>query len=115
MRVRDALLALLARGPAHGYQLKRDYERLTGNPPINIGQIYQTLERLQRDGRVEREDGEPEDRRITYHLTDDGQADAEKILFAVDDHSEGRRSPAAVRVLLATGIPGVDALEVLDA
>ena len=50
MRVRDAVLALLARGPAHGYQLKVDYERFTRSKPVNVGQIYQTLERLRARG-----------------------------------------------------------------
>jgi DNA-binding PadR family transcriptional regulator len=48
------LLALLAAGPAHGYQLKRSFESRFGAvwPPVNIGQVYTTLQRLERDGLV---------------------------------------------------------------
>jgi DNA-binding PadR family transcriptional regulator len=48
------LLALLAKGPAHGYELKQSFEGRFGAvwPPVNIGQIYTTLQRLERDGLV---------------------------------------------------------------
>src|SRR5438093_11801006 len=100
MRVRDALLALLARGPAHGYQLKLDYERLTRNAPVNVGQIYQTLERLQRDGLVERQGGDDE-RRITYRVTKAGRASARALLFDASGLPSAARSAVAAKVLLA--------------
>jgi len=52
--MRFVFLALLASGPAHGYELKRRYDGLFGAvwEPINIGQIYVTLGRLERDGLV---------------------------------------------------------------
>jgi DNA-binding PadR family transcriptional regulator len=52
--VRFVFLALLAGGPSHGYELKRRYDALFGAvwEPINIGQIYVTLGRLERDGLV---------------------------------------------------------------
>jgi DNA-binding PadR family transcriptional regulator len=48
------LLALLASGPAHGYELKQSFENRFGAvwPRVNIGQIYSTLQRLERDGLV---------------------------------------------------------------
>jgi DNA-binding PadR family transcriptional regulator len=48
------LLALLATGPAHGYELKQRFESRFGSvwPPVNIGQVYTTLQRLERDGLV---------------------------------------------------------------
>jgi DNA-binding PadR family transcriptional regulator len=48
------LLALLSRQPAHGYELKQALEqRFDGVlPPLNAGQIYTTLQRLERDGLV---------------------------------------------------------------
>jgi len=114
MRVREALLVLLARGSAHGYQLKVDYERLTRNGPINIGQIYQTLQRLERDGLVERGAGEPSDRRIPYQVTAAGRAAGRELLFDATEPSPAGRSSVAAKVLLATTFPGVDAFEVLD-
>jgi len=52
--MRFVFLALLAAGPAHGYELKRRYDGLFGAvwDPINVGQIYVTLGRLERDGLV---------------------------------------------------------------
>jgi DNA-binding PadR family transcriptional regulator len=48
------LLALLAGGPAHGYELKQSFESRFGAvwPPVNIGQVYTTLQRLERDALV---------------------------------------------------------------
>jgi DNA-binding PadR family transcriptional regulator len=103
------------RGPAHGYQLKLDYERLTRNGPINIGQVYKALDLLQRDGLVEREDEDPGDRRITYHVTDDGRRSAQELLLEPSDPPRAGRSAVATKVLLATQIPGVDPVSVLDA
>ncbi len=115
MRVRDALLVLLSRGAAHGYQLKRDYERLTRNAPVNVGQVYQTLERLQRDGLVEREEAPPGERRVRYHATRAGSAQARALLFDAGDDDGAPPSTVVAKVLLATEVPGVDALDVLYA
>jgi len=76
--MRHALLALLAEGFSHGYELKQAFERLFGPvwPPVNIGQIYTTLGRLERDGlvtsRAIEQNGRP-DKRV-YELTDEGRA-----------------------------------------
>jgi DNA-binding PadR family transcriptional regulator len=51
--VREGLLALLREGSSHGYQLKTAFEAATGGTwPLNVGQVYTTLDRLQRDGLV---------------------------------------------------------------
>ncbi|MDQ0585549.1 PadR family transcriptional regulator [Streptomyces rishiriensis] len=75
--MRLPLLALLARGPAHGYELKQDLERLLGAayPQPNIGQIYVTLSRLEKTGLIEGEEVEQSSRpnKKIYHLTDAGQ------------------------------------------
>lgn len=75
MGVREGLLALLAEGPRHGYQLKLDFERATGEVwPLNVGQIYTTLQRLERDGLVVA--GEADDEgRISYALTEAGRTE----------------------------------------
>lgn len=71
-----ALLALLAQGPAHGYELKQAFEDLfhTVHGPLNAGQIYTTLSRLERDGLVQNQyiaqEGKP-DKRV-YELTTAG-------------------------------------------
>jgi DNA-binding PadR family transcriptional regulator len=71
------MLALLDRGPAHGYELKRAHDDLFGDvaPPINVGQIYVTLTRLERDGAVTHHVAEGSggpDRKV-YELTDTGR------------------------------------------
>ena len=53
MAVREGLLALLDGAPSHGYQLKTGFEAATGGVwSLNVGQVYTTLERLERDGFV---------------------------------------------------------------
>ncbi len=75
--MRFPLLALLASGPAHGYELKQALEARFGSvlPPLNAGQIYTTLSRLQRDGLVDddavAQNGRPNKR--VYRLTDAGR------------------------------------------
>ena len=76
--MRYPFLALLASGPAHGYELKQAFEERFGGllPPLNAGQIYTTLARLERDGLVSVDDvtqnGRPNKR--VYELTDDGRS-----------------------------------------
>ncbi|WP_030206556.1 PadR family transcriptional regulator [Streptomyces sp. NRRL S-87] len=75
--MRLPLLALLTRGPAHGYELKQDLEKLLGAayPQPNVGQIYVTLGRLEKSGLIEGEDVEQAGRpnKRTYRLTDAGR------------------------------------------
>ncbi len=53
MSVRHALLALLSEGPKYGLQLRQEFEARTGEVwPLNVGQVYTTLQRLERDGLV---------------------------------------------------------------
>lgn len=75
MSVGMSLLAILDEGPTYGLQLKNHFEHRTGGVwPLNVGQVYTTLQRLQRDGLVEAEspsDG-PESQKI-YGLTPEGR------------------------------------------
>ena len=51
MSIRHALLALLSEGPKYGLQLRQEFETRTGEVwPLNVGQVYTTLQRLERDG-----------------------------------------------------------------
>ena len=61
MSVPHALLALLSEGPKYGLRLQNEFEARTGEVwPLNVGQVYTTLQRLERDGLVETDDGESE-------------------------------------------------------
>lgn len=67
MAVREGLLALLREGPRHGYQLKTEFEAATGGVwPLNVGQVYTTLDRLERDGLVTMTEA---DGQKTYSIT----------------------------------------------
>jgi len=79
------LLGLLEREPSHGYDLKRDYDALFGRGrPLPFGQVYATLARLARDGKVVPGPAEPGagPERRRYAITDDGVADVEAWLAA---------------------------------
>ena len=70
MSVPHALLALLSEGPKYGLRLQNEFEARTGEVwPLNVGQVYTTLQRLERDGLVETDDGEGERSRKRYRIT----------------------------------------------
>lgn len=79
MPVRHAVLALLAAGPSHGYELKRTFDADMGEQwgPLNIGHLYQVLDRLSRDGRVTCTRVSQTDKpdRQVYALTEVGEAE----------------------------------------
>jgi DNA-binding PadR family transcriptional regulator len=83
MTVPIALLGLLEREPSHGYDLKRDYDAYFGRgKPLPYGQVYATLSRLARDGKVivgETEPGAGPDRK-RYVITDQGATDVQTWL-----------------------------------
>ena len=69
MSVRAALLALLQSGVRHGYQLKAEFDVVTGDAwPLNYGQVYTTLQRLEKAGAVNNL-GEDADGRVRYEIT----------------------------------------------
>ena len=82
--MKHAFLALLAAGPAHGYELRQSFEEAFEGiwPSINAGQIYTTLGRLSRDGLVTSEEVAQDDRpnKRVFELTDDGRAELERWL-----------------------------------
>ena len=77
MSVRSGLMALLAEGEKYGAQLRSEFEARTGGTwPLNVGQVYTTLDRLVRDGLVESA-GEPDaEGRIAYRLTRGGPCES---------------------------------------
>ena len=79
MSVRHALLALLSEGPKYGLQLRQEFEARTGEVwPLNVGQVYTTLQRLERDGLVEAEDSDEEGPQKGFHITKDGASELEQ-------------------------------------
>ena len=108
MSVRRSLLAILDQGPCYGYQLRAEFDRRTGGVwPLNVGQIYNTLERLERDGLVLK-GATDEHGHVYYDITDAGRADAR----AWFDETVARpvpRDELSVKIALAATLPGVEA------
>ncbi|PZR64412.1 MAG: transcriptional regulator [Chloroflexi bacterium] len=113
MSVRYGLLALLAEAPTHGYRLKTDFEHRTANQwALNIGQVYTTLQRLERDGLVEAI--EPADERHEYRITDAGRRQLDEW-FATPVGPEGPpRDELTIKVLVAVAAGDIDVTDVLQ-
>ena len=137
MSVRNGLLALLAEGPMHGYQLRQEFEHRTGGAwPLNIGQVYTTVHRLVRDGLVEPvpqggtgpqpDDGQhggaqadvepPQDASVErFRLTDAGRAEESAWWSTPVERGVPVRDELAIKLALAVTAPGVDVRAVIQA
>jgi DNA-binding PadR family transcriptional regulator len=115
MTVRQSLLAILSIGPCYGYQLRAEFDRRTGSTwPLNVGQTYTTLERLERDGLVRR--GETDaDGHLYWEITDDGRAAATAWLDEPTLPTRGARDELAIKVAIAATLPDSDVESVLRA
>lgn len=113
--VRHGLLALLHGGEKYGYQLRTEFEAATGGAwPLNIGQVYTTLSRLERDGFVVAAGTSDDSGKVVYRITDAGRADV-TAWFEVPLEQEARpRDELVVKVAMAMNTPGCDILAVLD-
>jgi DNA-binding PadR family transcriptional regulator len=115
MAIRQGLLALLERGPMYGYQLRAEFEASTGAAwPLNIGQVYTTLNRLARDGLVEPTDGRADDGRVVYAITDAGRAELARWFAAPVDREARARDELVIKLAMSLTTPGVDARTVID-
>ncbi len=116
MSVRHALLALLSEGPKYGLQLREEFEARTGEVwPLNVGQVYTTLQRLERDGLVE-SDGEPDEGpQKGFRITAAGGEELAGWLRTPPDLASPPRDELVMKVLVATTVPGVDVHEVIQA
>ena len=107
--MRNALLALLAQAPAHGYDLKGRLESNFGAawPSVNIGQVYSTLGRLERDQLVTGESVPQESRpeKKVYAITPAGH---EVLLGWLTSPAEAPRLTDDIFMkLILAGLPGV--------
>ena len=117
MSVRHALLALLSDGPKYGLQLREEFEANTGQVwPLNVGQVYTTLQRLERDGLVAAADPVPGDAgpQKAYGITAAGSAELAEWLRVPPDLSTPPRDDLVMKVLIAVRVPGTDVSEVIQ-
>lgn len=114
MSIRHSLLALLSDGDAYGYQLRARFETATGSVwSLNIGQVYTTLSRLERDELVEGvvTDGEG---RVIYRLTDAGRGELSRWWDSAVAHADRPRDELAIKIALAVTTPDVDTGAILQ-
>jgi DNA-binding PadR family transcriptional regulator len=113
--VPHALLALLSEGPKYGLRLQNEFESRTGEVwPLNVGQVYTTLQRLERDGLVETDDGEGERSQKRYRLTAGGAQALAEWLRTPPELVPPPRDELVIKVLVALQIPGIDIHEILQ-
>jgi DNA-binding PadR family transcriptional regulator len=114
MSVRQSLLAILAQGPCYGYQLRTEFDRRTGSTwPLNVGQIYNTLDRLERDGLATK--GDTDDHgHVYWQITDAGAAVVGEWLSTPVQRGQGTRDELAVKLAVAATLPGIDVTEIIQ-
>lgn len=96
MSVGMSLLAILDEGPAYGLALRDGFEARTGGVfPLNVGQVYQTLSRLERDGLVRQRSADAS-REVVYEITKEGRRRVREWFRA----PAGERPPARDELVL---------------
>ncbi|MFF8384189.1 PadR family transcriptional regulator [Streptomyces kanasensis] len=114
MSIRHGLLALLERGPRYGSQLRSEFESRTGSTwPLNVGQVYTTLSRLERDGMVAQQ-GEDGAGHPLYVITDEGRAELRTWFERPVDRTSPARDELAIKLAMAVGASGVDIRAVIQ-
>ncbi|HEV7956638.1 MAG TPA: PadR family transcriptional regulator [Marisediminicola sp.] len=114
MSVRQSLLAILNQGPCYGYQLRSEFDRRTGSTSrLNVGQIYKTLDRLERDGLARKADIDGEGQ-IYYEITDAGSVEVKSWLGSPTIRSAASRDELVMKLAIAVTLPGVDVAEIVE-
>jgi DNA-binding PadR family transcriptional regulator len=112
--VKHGLLALLAEEPMYGARLRSEFEARTGGTwPLNVGQVYTTLSRLERDGLVEPVGADAEGR-ISYRLTDRGRTQTASWWLTPVGRESTPRDELVIKLALAVTAPGVDVTAVVQ-
>jgi len=115
MSVRHALLALLSEAPKYGLQLRQEFESRTGEVwSLNVGQVYTTLQRLERDGLVETDPASDEGPQKGFRITSAGSRELAKWLRIPPETWPPARDELVIKVQVALRVPGVDVHELLQ-
>ena len=105
MPLHHAVLALLAAKPAHGYELKGSFEQAVGDQwgGLNIGHLYQILDRLARDGLIdsERQPQPVKPDRLVHRITPAGRAELDRWLSEPSVRTRGYRDDFFLKVMAA--------------
>lgn len=116
MSVRHAMLALLSEGPKYGLQLREEFEARTGEVwPLHVGQVYTTLQRLERDGLVESDATSDQGPQKGYRITPEGEQELARWLRTPPDLSSPPRDELVMKVLVALDVPSADVHAVIQA
>jgi DNA-binding PadR family transcriptional regulator len=108
------LLALLEQGPMYGYQLRAEFEARTGATwPLNVGQVYTTLARLERDGLVEAA-GTDDEGHVFYRVTEPGRSEVASWFATPVSRTSPPRDELAIKLAMAVTVPGVDVRAVVQ-
>ncbi len=101
MGLKEGLLCLLSTSDAHGYQLKADLEATTGDTwRVNVGQVYTTLQRLERDGLVASTESNTEGR-VVYAITEAGRSEVQIWMAGPVELAAAGRDEITLKVLMA--------------
>ena len=105
MPLHHAVLALLSAKPAHGYELKTSFEQAVGDQwgGLNIGHLYQILDRLSRDGLIEsrRQPQQVKPDRVIHRLTPAGRAELARWLGEPATPTRGYRDDFFLKIMAA--------------
>jgi DNA-binding PadR family transcriptional regulator len=102
MSLKFGILGLLAGQPLHGYDVKARFEDLLGGSwEVNIGQIYTTLQRLERDGLVEAAEPRGDRGKLPYRLTETGRKALDTWLAEPESEPQQLREAIYLKLLLA--------------
>ncbi len=113
--MRHALLALLSEGPKYGLQLRQEFEASTGEIwPLNVGQVYTTLQRLERDGLVESDEDDEPGPQKGFRITASGEKELDDWLRTPPDMTSPPRDELVIKVLSAMRVPGVSVHDVIQ-
>jgi DNA-binding PadR family transcriptional regulator len=115
LSVRHALLALLSEGPKYGLKLQHEFEARTGEVwPLNVGQVYTTLQRLERDGLIASDDETSDGPQKGFTITEDGRE--ELLAWLRPPVAEiPPRDELVIKILVAMQVPGIDVRDVIQA
>jgi DNA-binding PadR family transcriptional regulator len=113
--VRHALLALLSEGPKYGFQLRQEFEESTGDVwPLNVGQVYSTLQRLEHLGHIESDTAEDDGPQKVFRLTETGKSELNRWLSTPAELTSPPRDELVIKVLSALRVPDIDVNDVIQ-